>query len=338
MAAARSCGALLSLGLWLLSAECASAVTVRNQHTSLGQAGGRADPRAHDWSPVEQQEGLPQVKTGRTYVFLTHHKTGTNLMQQFCNLTARLVTGERDQCAYCFRVIPPKDPADRPSCVLNWVPAHGPLKGTFSRFTLVSSIDSKEFEFIRKYAPDFRAVHMIRDPVKMAMSAYAYNTFLASPEGERFRWDASADFGAARSLAEKLRIEAEKIYPVVEEMKGVDDAAVSDDRVLTLDLESFSEDFDGTARRLFNHMFDEPPQTQLAQLMANSSKNDVKRWPARKVKNFSNVRASRDVNSMEALSVWKQMRADGDPEVLKVAQYVELLGYGSNSTRFAHRA
>jgi len=289
----------------------------------------------HDWSPVEQQTGMPEVADERSYVFLTHHKTGTNLMKALCNLTARLVTGERTQCAYCLRLIPPMGANDRPSCIPNTVLAHGPMRGTFSRFTLVSSVNEKEFSWLQTWGKDFRAVHMIRDPVKMAISSYAYDTFLATPAAAKIRWDASVPNLANKSLAEKLKTEATAIAPPIVEEKAVHDLAKSDSRVLTLDLEAFSSDFNGAAARLFRHFFDDPPADQLSRLMKNASAYDVSLWNQKQLDRQLEVHAARNFNATEALEAWEQLRKAGDPVVQFISQQAEPLGYGANYTRRA---
>jgi len=291
-------------------------------------------PKARDWSEEEQLPGMPKVMTGRSYIFLTHHKSGTNFMQQICNITAILTTGGRDQCAFCYRIRKPSAPGGRPTCVPDPMELHGPLRGTFSRFTLVSSINAEELKTILNSAPDFRAIHMVRDPRKMAMSAYAYNTWLATKEGEQFRWDRSAFFGK-KNLTQSLNQEAKAICNPVKEMVGVDLMAHGEGRIITEDLEAFGEDFNGTTMRMLNHLFDTPPQDQLIQLFDNITTQDVGRWPPKRRNMTATVRASQAVNATAVAAEWEAMRQAGDPNVQSVTHYRETLGYGGSARRWA---
>jgi len=343
--AARSAAGALLL-LLMLSAEllAGEALVLGEAGTGSGSARDQKarvtpDSTGSDWDrwgPVPKIEGMPQVVPGRSYVFITHHKTGTNLMQRFCNLTARLTTAERDQCAFCFTVQPPTKPGGPPGCVPDPIPVHGPLRGTFSRFTLVSNIDEQEYKYIQDFAPDFRAVHMVRDPVEMALSAYAYNTYLETPAGKNFRWDESAKLRKRQSLPDKLRAEASAILPKVKEMKGTDELAFGDSRTLTLDLDTFSQAYDDTATRLFSHLFDSPPSKQLTKLVQNASAHDTSRWSEEQKAGAATVASKTGIDKEEVEQAWRQLAAQGDPSILLVEGYREPLGYVPGSKRWEH--
>mmetsp|Transcript_66109 Transcript_66109/g.193458 ORF Transcript_66109/g.193458 Transcript_66109/m.193458 type:complete len:350 (-) Transcript_66109:108-1157(-) len=343
--AARSAAGALLL-LLMLSAEllAGEALILGEAGTGSGSARDQKarvtpDSTGSDWDrwgPVPKIEGMPQVVPGRSYVFITHHKTGTNLMQRFCNLTARLTTAERDQCAFCFRVLPPIQPGGPPWCVPDPIPVHGPLRGTFSRFTIVSNIDRQEYKYIQDFAPDFRAVHMVRDPVEMALSAYAYNTYLETPAGKNFRWDESAKLRKSQSLPGQLRAEARAILPKVEDMGGTDELAFGDSRTLTLDLDTFSQAYDAMATRLFSHLFDTPPSDQLTKLVQNASAQDTSRWSETQKNNVLNVAPRMGINEEKVEQAWRRLAAQGDPSILKVESYQKALGYVPGSERWEH--
>jgi len=196
----------------------------------------------------------PQTK----YLFFTHHKTGTNLMQQLCNLTAKIVSNNTEQCHWCYEVmgvspdgglICPKDP----------IPVHGPFRGSAGRFTLISTVNAREFGLVQKFAPSYRAVHMLRDPTSMLASDYEYDmslTMAKAGEAAKDRWDVDADKAALRaSMEQGLQETARYMARHLDYLCTMTEATKSDPNVLTMSLEAFGSHYRAAAERLFGFMF-----------------------------------------------------------------------------------
>lgn len=280
--------------------------------------------RSEYWGPVEQVEGLPKVVTGRSYVFITHHKTGTNLMQQVCNITAMLLTAGKDQCAFCIALRPPKTPGGPLTCLPDVHEAHGPIRGTFSRFTLISNMDAPDFNLLAKGDHDFRAVHMKRDPFRMVMSAYKYDSYLSTPEGRKWIWDQHVK-PENKSMRQLLHEEAKLMKRFSSGMGRVDFLARNDSRVLSLDLESIYSNYFVAIGQIFEHLFGSMPAPQLIQLLKSVAHLDVTRNEG--ARHAVTARASSSMNTTEAETLWAKMLAEGDEEVDDIKQWRIALGY-----------
>jgi len=189
------------------------------------------------------------------FFFLTHHKTGTNLMQQLCNLTARFLSNGTEQCHWCYKVqgvLPDgglKCPYD--DCV-----EHGTFRGTAGRFTLISAVDDVELRRLEQWAPDYRAVHMIRDPVDMLVSDYQYEVRLHQKHS-KFDWDATTSqelWGPGFTIQDRLRNVSGVLSHFVDHMCRVQSAIRGNPRVKTMNLQSFTDNFNAAAKQLFRFM------------------------------------------------------------------------------------
>lgn len=288
-------------------------------------------PRKGPWKPLWQPPSVPKLVKGRSYFFLTHHKTGTNLMQRFCNITAIASTGWTDECAFCLRGQRPVKGKEHLGigCLPDPTPEHGKLRGTIDRFTLLSSIHGREAHLILQFHKDFRAVHMIRHPVAMAISAHQYNKFVSSPQGKKWRWDMSAqDIENATTLREELLIEAKAIQRPIDDMITAHELMKDDPRVLTLDLDHhFEETFNATAERLFRHMFADAPG-DIEFHIATASFHDKRGWTKKQQQQPGATAGPRFLmNRTSAILEWKKLEEEGHPDVLKVLSFAEQLGY-----------
>lgn len=282
--------------------------------------------RRGPWKPLWQPPAVPRLVRGRSYFWLTHHKTGTNLMQRFCNITAIHSTGWRDECAFCVRL---RRSARGIDCVPDWTPpSQGKLRGTVDRFTLLSSIHSRELKLIHEYSSDFRAVHMIRHPVAMAISAHQYNKFVSSPEGRRSRWDMSAQaIENATSLREELLIEARAIIRPIRDMASVHELMKHDPRVLTLDLDlDFEETYGATSERLFRHIFDNATG-DLGSFVKHAADHDKRSWSLERKRLETTAAPRYLLDRTRVLEEWRKLAEEGHPDVLRVISFAQPLGY-----------
>jgi len=293
---------------------------------------------AWKWRGCTSLEGyIARLAGGRRFVFVTHHKTGTNLMQGLCNTSAMVLTFGRDQCAFCPRVRARRASApERTGWLMDcthqnhYVPAHGPLQFSVARFTLVSSMSGQEAKFLLESVPDARIVHMVRDPASILLSAHRYHKFLASPEGKAWRFDLLDDhsFLDATSAEEELRVLAGSVKNLMSEIVTTHLALHKDPRVLTLDLKDFERDFDGSTAQLYSHFYG-ADACAVADLVNASRHHDVNWEKARvhhlvvnKVAKSEDKAASSDIR--EALL---RLGRAGDPALKHVFEAQKMLGY-----------
>jgi len=278
---------------------------------------------------IERSDGF--VDPNRTYFFWTHRKTGTNLMQAICNLTALAVSGGSEECAWCLRALS-VDGKGKYICSPDEHPEHGKLRATVGRFTLLSSIGPNELALIRRHTPNFRAIHMIREPVTMAISAYKYDKFVTTNAGSRWRWDVSAEEPAKQhaSVGEELQVEANAILGQLTEMAMVHHLTSSDPRIMTSDLEAFEAGFDNVSTKLFTFLFDKIPTEALNALVQRAANYDTTRWSKTMLEGAATTAPSQRMNTTQIRMAWKALEDAGNEDVLKVVGFRETLGYAAS--------
>mmetsp|Transcript_26300 Transcript_26300/g.61349 ORF Transcript_26300/g.61349 Transcript_26300/m.61349 type:complete len:312 (-) Transcript_26300:42-977(-) len=277
---------------------------------------------------LSQPAGLPSVVPNRYYLFLTHHKTGTNLLQQVCNRTALAISEGTAQCAFCPTLLPPASPGAPLRCAGDSHPAHGGLRGTFSRFTLVSNLKGQELRLVQRFTPDYRAVHMIREPETMALSEYQYEIFLRSSVGAVYQWDEHTTENVSNmEVHDALRVVAKTMRPFVKDMLSTHQVAQNDSAVMTTDLENFSHDFNGTLVKVFNFLFDNLPKEQLDKLVRASQPADKTKWPLKRKQREAAYAGHNLSNRTMAERAWRDLEKQGELNVVKIMAAAEPLGY-----------
>jgi len=210
------------------------------------------------------------------------------------------------------------------------LPAHGPLRGQFGSFVLLSSVHGREAKLVLERVPDLRVVHMIRRPTDLLLSTYRYHKFLLTPEGARLRWDARVpDFANATSIEEGVRMLARDIKGLTEDIVTTHKALAGDPRALTLELADFGRDFNGTARRLYTHLYD-AGAASLKELLWVSAEHDTKRWSKLSAQGTvvtSGTDKAGTADMPEAREVLLRLGRAHDPDVQHIFGAEEALGF-----------
>jgi len=253
---------------------------------------------------------LPSESNDTKLLFFTHHKTGTFLARQLASSLSDIlgmevklrVDGRRvHPCNYSARV------------------AH------------YQNMHEKDIQVLRRWCPNFRAVHLLRSPLSLLASSYLYH----SRNGDTYGMPTGPKKLANKSTYDGLRMEAKAIvFPepgrrgVLREMLAVHELVKDDPRVLETDLGSFGADFDGTSREVFTHLLghDYPIES----LVKANRASDVSRWKPERLAEDSHVTEKRMKKTVtKAIAHLLEI---GDRDVLKVQSFSFPLGYDHNMT------
>mmetsp|Transcript_74498 Transcript_74498/g.230228 ORF Transcript_74498/g.230228 Transcript_74498/m.230228 type:complete len:325 (+) Transcript_74498:70-1044(+) len=213
------------------------------------------------------------------FIFVTHHKTGTNLAQRLCNISALTLSDGAEQCHWCLKLMRLNDNGTI-TCPTDFASQHGTFRGSVGRFTMFSSLSARDLRRLRKWAPDYRIVHMTRDPVSMIVSDYQYNKRLY--ESGKFLWDMTVNktaFGSSSSLEDALRNISYSLSHFVNDMCSLTEATKDDPHVLTMDLKDFQgEAFEPSTRQLFSFMHG-AEHAKMAEMVEGASMWNSAKYP-----------------------------------------------------------
>lgn len=175
------------------------------------------------WTREEKRED----QKGQVLAMGCHHKTGTMLLQEI-ESTWEEVLGQVESVTSRTR--------------------HDFLYSNARRY---QCLDVTAFNLLKK--SDYRLVHVIRDPLETVISGYwyhseSYDTQLVPNTGPQVL--------KHLSLADGLSHEARsEIQSTLSEMSSVVKATQNNENVLTISLEDFVDDFNGTTALMFDFLF-----------------------------------------------------------------------------------
>merc|ERR1712232_989115 len=107
-----------------------------------------------------------------------------------------------------------------------------------------------------------------------------------------------------------------ELRSTLNDMLGSVQAAEKDHRILTIGLEDFSMDFDGTIRRIFTHLLGSSQDKLIPKLVELSAVHDVGRWPAEKRTASKHIASSE--SEAAVVRVLESLQAEGEPSIRKV--------------------
>lgn len=189
------------------------------------------------------------------FLFLTHHKTGTNLFMNLCRKLVPLITNKTEVCHVCYRAQKLHDNGTL-QCPRNSYVKQDSGFGTEGRFMVITAIDDKEFRRIQDWSKsDYRVIHMVRDPVEMLVSDFWYNDQLYSRQLNTLDATMKASVWEGKSTVEdKLRNVSYVLSHFVDHMCSLREANAGDPNMLTMDLDLFKKNFSSAARQMFSFM------------------------------------------------------------------------------------
>lgn len=259
----------------------------------------------------------PVIRVGAwnsTIIVGTHHKTGTVLLAKAFRVAAKAmgvprIKSNRTLSAVCGEVLARGTPG---VCIIEHVTAS----------------DIREWLRPAPPAPVTPFVHSVRDPVEMCVSAYQYHLLGAEPWLVQPMRDLNGSTLQQHyqrlSPADGVRFECMRMVLELVETALVYNATRNLDNALTVHLEDFSRDYDGTMRRLFTFL---RSGSRVESLVKLAAPYDLARAPAgdtRHVSSSSSKQALRDL-----------LLSDSGIGSL-LAELRELLGY-SNGGATAHQ-
>ena len=148
--------------------------------------------------------------------------------------------------------------------------------------------------------PPPRFVHAVRDPLEMCVSAYQYHLLGAEPWLVQPMRDLNGStmqqYYKSLGPEEGVRFECKRMVLELVETALVFNATRGMPNCLTLRLEEFAKDFDGTARRLFAFL---GSGTSLTEVLVNSSaKYDLARAPPEDSRHVSTPTSKQPLRDM----------------------------------------
>lgn len=174
--------------------------------------------------------------------------------------------------------------------------------------------------------PNARSVLMVRDPVAQVVSGYLYHKVSFDQMGG---WDPKGpEKYANMTLAEGLSYEARRMVPLLNSISECLPKAKARPSILVMGLEEFTEDFDGSLTKMFEHYFSSQftDSEKLNTAWKQSSKYDnVNKWSEDTKKNYDHV-AHKDEVASTLDAFWKLYKS-GDPDIKAIVDFRAPLGY-----------
>lgn len=228
----------------------------------------------------------------------THHKTGTVLLSKMFRVAAKMIGVPRVRSNHsstlssaCTDLLERQAPGiciiEHVSArdIMRWLPAHsvadatniGSINGEARNSHHHLSHDAGSLSASSPSAMPF--IHAVRDPLEMCVSAYQYHLLGAEPWLVQPMRDLNGStlqqYYKTIGPAEGARFECKRMILELVETALVFNATRGLHSSLTLRLEDFSKDFDGTARHLFAFLGSGPSLTEA--LVNASAKYDLAR-------------------------------------------------------------
>ncbi|KAJ1462133.1 hypothetical protein M885DRAFT_202951 [Pelagophyceae sp. CCMP2097] len=292
---------------WLLFAAAAAggaASPARGGAAVDARVDARSAPRveARSVSRVDARSApLIDTRSAPLWVFATHHKTGTHLFREFAAALAATL-GPSVPVANGYRKHRRLPPRDNSSVLFH------------------PCFDAEGFADLVASGRDFRVAHVVRDPVALVVSAYAYHlhsndTQLVPDVRPTTLAKMSLEAGLAHEARGDLRSTLPEILSALEATRG-------DARVLTVGLEDFEDDFVRAATRVQAHL--------LRPYVSGALPLDSKwRSADAATKNIGDHRTPDDVKT-EAVAVIERSK---DAVWDQVRAYRTTFGYGPKTLR-----
>jgi hypothetical protein len=201
-----------------------------------------------------------QMKSEQMSMWGVHHKTGTRLSRLLSDDLASNTDLGRVSKYQASEICADEANADYDVETCSW------RQNSISQHSLFWGVDRAAYEKLQKDSNgSYKLVHAIRDPVSLVVSAYHYHL-------EHFDTSIVPDTGPdvlrGLSLEEGLVHEAKMEYAsTLKAMMHMLEASRNDPNVLTISLEDFAKDFDGTVAAVYQHFLgkDHPQLTSLCE-------------------------------------------------------------------------
>lgn len=275
---------------------------------------------------------VPGPPPGLVYAFLTHTKTGTVLCHKIaCDVAplldmkqGLLVAGPLEYACGAnpgTRIQLPLRSRWDITCNADQITVYGDygMEGT-PTFESVNVLEQ---------CTNTRAVHMIRRPSTMLVSEYAYNMRLSPGHPDYMAKYAVVQLLQNMTLSEGMQEQCkrwfadagwklEKAY-----QKSLQGGMES---VLQVKFEDFMNDFDQTARAIFQHFLGNK-DSRIDHLVEVASRHDIRRMTRSTVNNMPHV-GNANVSTEVTLELKKQFQA-GNSCMRRLAQLDEVMGYGT---------
>lgn len=165
----------------------------------------------------------------------------------------------------------------------------------------------------------------MRDPVGMVISGFLYHNhstdtipFLDGAPGPELYSHMNLRDGLITEAAAELQ-------STIPDMLETFETSKKDHRVLTVRLEDFSSDFDGTTRRIFTHFLGPYQDKVVSELITAAAAYDISRWSHEK-KIASHHIARREVKTV-AVQVLESLLAEHNPYIEKIYNLRATMGY-----------
>jgi len=189
------------------------------------------------------------------FVFVSHHKAGTHLVDQLVR-SSRLVFGE----------------------AMRFGDANSPGNAFRHDWSAADDIrllrhywrmDNVSFQLLDAGCRPFKMVHVIRDPMELIISAYWYHRkYMDVPFGHETNFKTLQSV----SLGEGLEREAlANLHGTLREMADVVKLTAVDERVITIGLEDFGDDFNLTVSCVFQYLLERSPWSRRWKSLVDSA-------------------------------------------------------------------
>mmetsp|Transcript_12593 Transcript_12593/g.39702 ORF Transcript_12593/g.39702 Transcript_12593/m.39702 type:complete len:298 (+) Transcript_12593:44-937(+) len=274
-------------------------------------------------SALRAERRAPPPAPERYYYFKGYHKTGTALINHLCDHLKKTVTGSEDLCARCSKVI--NASAGGRWCERVWSDAYTLVRSQDfyaapARFFCATPLDD-----VQRIGGDYRAAHILRDPLTLLASAYIYDQKGADHVG----FGGGKELGAL-SRREGLRLKAVDMGEIMRQILAGHELARKDPHVLEVRFEDFRADFDGAASKLFSFMNGEGPPGLDREFVARAQYDDISRWSEERKRqpHVSDARLEQ-----QAVDELLAMCAEGDAVIAPFLALRSSLGYGEACRR-----
>lgn len=233
-------------------------------------------------------------------IYGVHHKTGTHLLQQIRNATADFL-GKFDQRNRRTRHL------------------HLPEQESHIQYNCV---DAEVLHILHESPRPYKMVHVVRDPLELVISGYWYHAHSYDVQlvhsGPKYLTGLSVEDG--------LVFEAKaQIVSTLQEITSVVVASIRDEQVLTLGLEDFENDFDGTTSRMFRFFYGDDDQL-VEKLVVAARKADNSRWDWKELKKRPKTQSHVNTNHNVVLAK-KIISSSTDPIWDQVRDFRHCFGY-----------
>lgn len=272
---------------------------------------------SHTYGLRRHLRNLPQSEQPY-YFFMAHHKTGTALVNHICDHMKKAVTGSPELCARCQHVI--NATSNGTWCFHIW--SDGKSKNRWPEFYN----NSNHFfggtpleEVVSKAGDNYRAVHVIRDPLTTFASAYIYDQKGVDHTG------AGKKELEGLSLKDGLRLKAKDVKALTEEMRRAHKVALQHPQVVEVRYEDFKGAYDDTAGKIFSFVTDSDVEDQKPLFLNLASKDDQNRWHPNR---FNQNHVSDPNQEREVVAALRELCAEGDEAVTVALAPRADMGYG----------